>query len=271
AEIWKELSKAVSFGIMIDKILDQSDATTITTKLIWLFQSYDIINKLVAFASDGASVMIGCKNGIAQKLSQICLYIVYNHCIAHHLALACKDSQKQIDYFNNTETIIRDIYKYYKNSAKRYDAVKNFVKTLPAILLQLQHNNNKSNLYFQDIISIIDATTTIIQKDYLVDTLDIRNHYLGYNLQLFINHTNLFNKQTGELLSFLVRDYSDIFPNMIKLAHITNSIPFSSLDCERGFSKQNTIKTHLCISLTTFTLDAFMRISLEGKKSKEIN
>ncbi|CAG8491498.1 13215_t:CDS:2 [Dentiscutata heterogama] len=428
AEIWKELSEAVSFGIMIDKTLDQSDATTITTKLIRLFQSYDIIDKLVAFASDGASVMIGCKNGVAQKLSQICPYIVYNHYIAHRLALACKDSQKQIDYFNNAETIIRDLrLKKLKDIRWLgwYDAVKNFVKTLPAVLLQLQHDNNKvannlyqrlcnwrllgffhfifdilghlaslnkffqkSNLYFQDIIPIIDATTTIIQKDYLVDTLDVRNHYLGYNLQLFIDHTNPFNKQTGinyhthlliynnhnfddlfqdiykyastiiteikerfpdrpllaamrilnpvewsrkkeelfefgnnelqilfdhygtaktingqkflplidvdscitewpgfkniifsnfltfflqELLPFLVRDYSDIFPNIIKLAHITNSIPFSSVDCERGFFKQNTIKTCLRTSLTTFTLDAFMRISLEGKESKEMN
>ncbi|CAG8521425.1 15960_t:CDS:1, partial [Racocetra persica] len=170
--MYPNISRNVKTHFLQLLALDQSDATTITTKLIRLFQSYNIIDKLVAFASDGASVMIGCKNGIAQKLSQICLYIVYNHCIAHCLALACKDSQKQIDYFNNTKTIIRDVYKYYKNSAKQvhilqeyqqildcpklhlkklkdirwlgwYDAVKNFVKTLPAVLLQLQHDNNK--------------------------------------------------------------------------------------------------------------------------------
>ncbi|CAG8808273.1 27674_t:CDS:2, partial [Racocetra persica] len=294
--------------------LDQSDATTITTKLIWLFQSYDIIDKLVAFASNGASVIIGCKN-----------------------ALACKDSQKQIDYFNNAKTIIRNIYKYYKNSEKRVHILQEYQQILDCHLASLNKFFQKSNLYFRDIIPIIDVTTTIIQKDYLVDTLDVRNHYLGYNLQLFIDHTNLFNKQTGvnyhtylliynnhdfddlfqdiykyastiiteikerfsdhpllaamrilnpvewprkkeelfefgdnelqilfdhygtaktingqkflplidELHPFLVRDYFDIFPNMIKLAHITNSIPFSSVDCEHEFSKQNTIKTHL--------------------------
>ncbi|CAG8829959.1 22687_t:CDS:2, partial [Cetraspora pellucida] len=93
-EIWKELSEAVFFGVMIDEstdismnkhvdiyvmyptifgkiktrflqllALDQSDAATITTKLIRLFQDHDIIDKLIAFASDGASVMMGNKNG----------------------------------------------------------------------------------------------------------------------------------------------------------------------------------------------------------------
>ncbi|CAG8549025.1 2502_t:CDS:2 [Cetraspora pellucida] len=415
AEIWKELSKAIFFGIMIDEstdiainkhidiyvmysnisgnvkthflqllALDQSDAATITTKLIRLFQSYNIIDKLVAFASDDASVMIGCKNSVAQKLLQI-----------FHIL---QEYQQILDCPKLRLKKLKDI-----RWLGWYDAVKNFVKTLPAVLLQLQHDNNKvannlyqrlynwrllgffhfifdilghlaslnkffqkSNLYFRDIIPIIDATTTIIQKDYLVDTLDqtvvnYHTHLLIYNnhdfddlfqdiykyastiiieikerfpdhpllaamrilnpvewsrkkeelfefgdneLQILFDHygtaktinsqkflplidadscitewpgfkniifSNFLTFSSQELLPFLVRDYSDIFPNMIKLAHITNSIPFSSVDCKRGFSKQNTIKTCLRTSLTTFTLDAFMRISLEGKESKEMN
>ncbi|CAG8806177.1 146_t:CDS:2, partial [Racocetra persica] len=92
AEIWKEISKTVSFGIMIDKSSDitmkkhleiyviystasgniithflqllapdKCDAETITTILVRLFQSYNVMDKLVAFASDGASVIIGNK------------------------------------------------------------------------------------------------------------------------------------------------------------------------------------------------------------------
>ncbi|CAG8748327.1 3068_t:CDS:1, partial [Racocetra persica] len=90
----------------------------------------------------------------------------------------------------------------------------------------------------------------------------------GFKNIVFSNYLT-FSSQ--ELLSVLIRNYSDIFSNIIKLVHITNSIPFSSVDCERGFSKQNTIKTCLRNSLTTFTLDAFMRISLESKKSSEMN
>ena len=38
-------------------------------------------------------------------------------------------------------------------------------------------------------------------------------------------------------------------------------IPVSNAICERGFSKQNLIKSHLRTSLKLGTLDAFMRIS----------
>ncbi|CAG8674872.1 21049_t:CDS:2, partial [Racocetra persica] len=78
-----------------------------------------------------------------------------------------------------------------------YEAVENFVKTLPAILSQLQSNDSqlvslnkffqKRNLYFRNIIPMIDATITSIQKDYIIDS------NLGYHLQVFIDHTNPFN------------------------------------------------------------------------------
>ncbi|CAG8768622.1 6587_t:CDS:1, partial [Dentiscutata erythropus] len=86
--------------------------------------------KLVAFALDGASVIIGAKNRVVQKLSKICPYIVYNHCIAHHLALACKDSQKQLDYFIIAKATIKDIYKFYKNFAKRINILQEYQQIL---------------------------------------------------------------------------------------------------------------------------------------------
>ncbi|CAG8695888.1 4807_t:CDS:2, partial [Dentiscutata heterogama] len=213
-----------------------------------------------------------------------------------------------------------------------YEAVENFVKTLPAILLQLQNDNSKYNLYFHGIISIIDATIANIQKtkaclsyhfqlfiDYMnpfnnndnityymymlaynscdydnllqdtyeyasIVTTEIKNHFPDCPLLtamkilnpvewscfknvVFSNFLTFFSQ---ELLSILIWDYSDIFPNITKLVHITNSIPFSSVDCERGFSKQNAIKTCLQNSLNPFTLDAFMQISLE-EESKKMN
>ncbi|CAG8727614.1 5848_t:CDS:2, partial [Cetraspora pellucida] len=271
-EIWKELSEAVFFGVMIDESTDIS------------------MNKhLIAFASDGASVMMGNKNGVAQRLSKICPYIIYTHCIAHRLALACKDSQKQLNYFTNAETVIRDVYKYYKNSVKRihilqeyqqildypelrlkklkdirwlgwYDAVENFIKTLPAVLIQLQNDDSriandlyqrlcnwrllgffhfiydvlgqlaslnkffqKRNLYFRDIVPMIDATITNIQKDYIMDT------NLSYHLQMFIDHTNPFNENQSEvtyythILAYNSCDYDDLLQDVYEYANIVTT------------------------------------------------
>ena len=53
------------------------------------------------------------------------------------------------------------------------------------------------------------------------------------------------------ILPLFINDYSDIFPNLIELIKIVYSIPFSSVDCERGFSCQNIIKNKMRNSLNT--------------------
>jgi hypothetical protein len=60
-----------------------------------------------------------------------------------------------------------------------------------------------------------------------------------------------------------------MFPNIIRLIKIIYSISFSSVDCERGFSVQNLIKSKLHNSLGTKTLDMLMRLSIEGPESKD--
>ena len=59
-----------------------------------------------------------------------------------------------------------------------------------------------------------------------------------------------------------------IFFQLIQLIYC---IPFSSVECERGFSKQNQIKTKNRNLLKTETLDMLMRVSLEGPESFKFN
>ena len=51
---------------------------------------------------------------------------------------------------------------------------------------------------------------------------------------------------------------------ILKLIEIVHSIPFSSVDCERGFSKQNIIKTDLCNVMENDILHLLMMVGLEG-------
>ncbi|PKK68064.1 hypothetical protein RhiirC2_851746 [Rhizophagus irregularis] len=88
--IWKELAEAAAFGIMVDESTDISCLT----------------NKLMSFASDGASVMLGRSTGVASRLKEIneCLFIT--HCIAHRLALACNSAKKKIDILHKYQEIL---------------------------------------------------------------------------------------------------------------------------------------------------------------------
>jgi hypothetical protein len=54
------------------------------------------------------------------------------------------------------------------------------------------------------------------------------------------------------------------YPHMMKLWQVLLTIPASTVDCERGFSKQNIIKDIQKSRLGLDTLDALMRISLNG-------
>ncbi|GBC38152.1 zinc finger protein 862-like [Rhizophagus irregularis DAOM 181602=DAOM 197198] len=481
-EIWDELSNVTAFGVMIDESTDitttkhldiyasyvtkkgilktrflcivpltSCNAEGITKVLVDIFEKRKILSKLVAFASDGASVMLGKNEGVAAKFSRICTYpLIVNHCVAHRLALACKDAKKELRFYEEIESLVRKIYNYFKNSCSHiqqlqeiqsllddpilkikklyeirwlawYDAIKNICNSIPALLRIFKESKNKDgrelyerltswrilaflyyfydilehvtqlskflqkrNLKFSDIDPMIQVTINSIQKEYIL--LD-QNQRFGQKVQTFIDETNPFGnssikymnndlsfieqdyddftidileystsivnelqqrfptrqlftsmkilnprewpKESQELLWFgdnelenilkyyecpnfhnniqlpaifdinkcreewarfkmiitnnfasndievilplLIEDYIDVFPNIIKLIQIAYCIPFSSVECERGFSRQNKIKTKDRNSLATNTLDMLMCISLEGPESKEFN
>ncbi|CAB5206864.1 unnamed protein product [Rhizophagus irregularis] len=91
------------------------------------------------------------------------------------------------------------------------------------------------------------------------------------NLLEYYEHPNIHDNVQCSPLFDVNKYYNDTFPNIIKLIQLVYCIPFSSVECERGFSRQNQIKTKSRNSLTTDTLDRLMRISLEGPKSSKFN
>ncbi|KAH7351519.1 hypothetical protein KP509_19G001100 [Ceratopteris richardii] len=58
--------------------------------------------------------------------------------------------------------------------------------------------------------------------------------------------------------------WHDKFPSLMRLWQIILVLPISSVPCERGFSKQNLIKTDKRQSLNLTTLEMLMRISILG-------
>jgi hypothetical protein len=61
------------------------------------------------------------------------------------------------------------------------------------------------------------------------------------------------------------------YPHMMKLWQVVLTIPASTVDCERGFSKQNIIKDIRKSRLGLDTLDALMRISLNGPELSNVD
>ncbi|CAI2198897.1 4996_t:CDS:2, partial [Funneliformis geosporum] len=103
-KIWSELSNAVAFGIMIEKkVLHRKD------------------------------------EGVVVKLSRVCTYpLIVNHCVAHRLALACKDARKEIEIYKEAELLVKKIYDYFKNSCSHIQQLKEIQNFLDCPILKIK-------------------------------------------------------------------------------------------------------------------------------------
>ena len=87
------------------------NADAIVSCITEKFQELKIeISNLKAFVSDGASVMVGKKGGVATKLKTNFALKTFNiHCICHRLALACADTGDDYKFIRNVGEILIEL------------------------------------------------------------------------------------------------------------------------------------------------------------------
>src|SRR5581483_283924 len=97
-----------------------------------------LTNKLMSFASDGASVMLGKSTGVASRIKERneCLFIT--HCIAHRLALACNSAEQRVTFCKHAEYIIKSVYNFFSNSSKRIDILRKYQEILEHPILKIK-------------------------------------------------------------------------------------------------------------------------------------
>ncbi|VDI58325.1 Hypothetical predicted protein [Mytilus galloprovincialis] len=80
-------------AFLVDTELPNATAETVTNSIISEINKKELlISDMSGFASDGAAVFLGKKNGVAKKLKDHNPAMITNHCRDHRLALACRDS-----------------------------------------------------------------------------------------------------------------------------------------------------------------------------------
>ncbi|GBC50565.2 zinc finger protein 862-like [Rhizophagus irregularis DAOM 181602=DAOM 197198] len=231
-EIWKELSDVVAFGIMIDETkrgivkihflclipLTECDAESITCAIIDIFERKGVLSKLVVFASDGASVMLGKNEGVAAKLSRVCTYsLIVNHCVAHKLALACKDARKEIEFYKEAELLIKKFMRLYEICwLAWYKAIKNICNSIPALLQVFKEAKNNEGLELYNkltswrILAFLYFFYNILDHEY---SMNDQSQKFEYNVQRFIDKTNPFENSSieymGHNISFNRRNYDE--------------------------------------------------------------
>ena len=83
--------------------LPNGTADVIKESLVsFLDKSSISLSCLVGFASDGANVMTGCRNGVAAQLARRQPLLTSTHCVAHRLALAASQAGNDVPYASIT-------------------------------------------------------------------------------------------------------------------------------------------------------------------------
>jgi hypothetical protein len=83
----------------------------------------ELEEKLVATATDGASVMQGSKSGLVKRLRDIAPYNIGVQCTAHQVNLAA-DVLDDIPAFHRIKCVVQNIRNYFSASPKRTAALK---------------------------------------------------------------------------------------------------------------------------------------------------
>ncbi|KAK0041995.1 E3 SUMO-protein ligase [Biomphalaria pfeifferi] len=90
------------------------------------------LNKMVMFTSDGASVMLGKRKGVAALLRQLIPHLSEQHCIAHREDLGLDDAWKNIPLMKEIETLLRTVYTIFCRSSVKKAKFEELAKAADA-------------------------------------------------------------------------------------------------------------------------------------------
>ena len=72
----------------------------------------------------GASIVLGCNDGVQAKLKSIVPHLMEVYCVAHRELLAVSHAYDSVDYFVQLESTLRAIYSYFSYSSVSLERLK---------------------------------------------------------------------------------------------------------------------------------------------------
>lgn len=101
---------------------DKADSETITGVLLKVIEKHGLNFKwFKSFVSDGASVMVGERSGVATRLKadKIIQSLISVHCVCHKLALACTDTLNDLSTIKQVQNTLNTLWRLLDNSNKK--------------------------------------------------------------------------------------------------------------------------------------------------------
>lgn len=92
--------------------------------------------KLIGFGSDGASVNLGNRSGVAKQIKDEVPHLIITHCVAHRLELAANNAIKHHKIMREIQDILQHMYKHYHYSPKALRELRKLAEALEEKILK---------------------------------------------------------------------------------------------------------------------------------------
>lgn len=225
----KQLSVKSQFFGLIE--LTQSDATTITTRIISTLDKHSIpLSNVIGYASDTTNVMFGEHNSVVSQLKSKIPDIFVMKCLCHSAHLCASHACERLPRL--LEDLVRDVYSHFAHSAKRlaeYRRFQHFTSTEPHKILKPSQTRWLSlEQCVRRLLEQWEALESLLQKP----IVKLYFEFLSFVLPKFTNFNKLFQSQTPNihfLTSYLATTYKAFLSCYLSATYI-RSIPLDRID-----------------------------------------
>jgi hypothetical protein len=203
----KRLCSRTEFLCLIP--IEQSDAKFLRVQILSLLHALGLnIECLVGVGTDGASVMVGRDKGLCTRLIKRAPFALQNHCIAHRLNLAYKDSERDtaddnFEALKDLDSLTRELYSFFKKSPQKCLDLEKFAR------LKKQPAYKMLKVYDVRWLSKFNAIENIRKN--LEALLSLLRNYMNINeSDLSSKSASLYKKITNPSIVFLLYILSDV-------------------------------------------------------------
>uniref|UniRef100_A0A3P9DK26 HAT C-terminal dimerisation domain-containing protein n=1 Tax=Maylandia zebra TaxID=106582 RepID=A0A3P9DK26_9CICH len=137
------------------------------------FDPHYLQQHLLAFACDGASVMLGRKAGVAAQLCSKFPYLFVWHCSNHRLELAVCDVLKEVGGINHFKIFLDQLYSLYhaspKNQRELTESAHNVGQRLLVIGCVLSVRDSRERAKYKGLNDVLTTVSFVVNLGIMYD------------------------------------------------------------------------------------------------------
>ncbi|MCO5554722.1 hypothetical protein L7F22_008256 [Adiantum nelumboides] len=121
------------------------------------------ISKMICFGSDGASSMVGCRNGLSTRLKRENPFMTNIHYIAHRTSLCLADAVKEFQVAQDIDTCMNSIASIFSRSSCKSKVLESLQVEFNGTILHLSRIHNVRWLSRQSVVKkVCDSYEAIL-------------------------------------------------------------------------------------------------------------